>query len=267
MEAITLKQARLLDEIETAMLQAKMKRIQEITNNPMEIDIQMIGSTTAFKAVKMPGPAFNTIRGFKHEDLPLLDDLIHFYQISKLKPQFELNPAFTSPDLFRALMRNNYCQTRFHTVLYGTTEWENMRNEPALTIRSVKAQEMDLYADIYLKSFKLPIELKQGVAQHNQVLLDDPRWSFYIAEWDGQPAAVASLFVEEKMAVLAAAATLPSFRQRGIHQQLVNIRMKEAEARGTAIISGQANFGSISQTNMEKSGMKIAYTKGIWNSL
>lgn len=267
MEAVTIAEASRLELAETAVLRSKMERIQALVRNPMGVEIKTFGSTSVFMAKKMPGPAFNTVRGFNREDINLLDDILAFYQRNEIVPQFELNPAYTSPELFRALMSNGYCQSRFHTMLYGTDLTETTNHLSGLTIRLLDDLEMDLYASIYVDSFNLPDLLKKGVAHHNKILLEDKRWSFYIAEWNGKPAAIASLYIEEEVAVLAAAATLPTFRERGIHQQLILARMKKARDKGVDVISGQASFASSSQNNMEKCGMKAAYTKGIWNAI
>ena len=43
--------------------------------------------------------------------------------------------------------------------------------------------------------------------------------------------------------------------------------MHVANQLGCELIVGQARFGSISQNNMERAGMKIAYTKAIWTKM
>ena len=65
---------------------------------------------------------------------------------------------------------------------------------------------------------------------------------------------------------MAIAATLPNYRKKGIHVKLLQKRITDAKDAGCKLIVGQAACESVSQRNMEKVGMSIAYTKSIWES-
>ena len=51
-----------------------------------------------------------------------------------------------------------------------------------------------------------------------------------------------------------------------IQKALIIKRLEQASSLHTQMVVGQARYGSISQNNMEKLGMKVAYTKAIWMS-
>jgi GNAT superfamily N-acetyltransferase len=77
-------------------------------------------------------------------------------------------------------------------------------------------------------------------------------------------AAMAALYVHQDIGYLALAATRPTYRNRGCHKALLQARITLAANKGCTCIAGQAAFGSASQQNMEKIGLRIAYTKALW---
>lgn len=108
----------------------------------------------------------------------------------------------------------------------------------------------------------MPASLEGGIAQNNEVLYDDEHWTFYLASLENQPAGIGVLFMKDSVAMLAAA--LPQSRNQGIHHALIHKRIDQAQSLHSKLIVGQARFGSVSQNNMEREGLKIAYTKAIW---
>lgn len=159
-----------------------------------------------------------------------------------------------------------YYQQDFHTSLYKPTEFKINEeiNDTEISIRELREDEFDIFAEIYTEAFNMPIFVKEGVAQNNKILYNHPNWTFYLATIDNHPVGVGVLFIKDKIATLAAAATLPSFRNKGIHTALIKKRMYQATKEGCDLIVGQARFGSVSQNNMERAGLRIGYTEAIW---
>ena len=110
----------------------------------------------------------------------------------------------------------------------------------------------------------MPSFLKSGVAKNNEILYHNKHWTFYIADYENEPAGIGVLFIKDGIANLAAAATLPELRNKGIQSALIRERINEAKLQDCDFIVGQARFGSVSQNNMEREGLAIAYTKAIW---
>lgn len=63
---------------------------------------------------------------------------------------------------------------------------------------------------------------------------------------------------------IAASAVKPKARNQGIHQALIQFRINEALQQNCSLMIGHAKFASISQNNMERCGLRMAYTKSIW---
>ncbi|KOP71153.1 hypothetical protein ACFFHH_04395 [Cytobacillus solani] len=62
----------------------------------------------------------------------------------------------------------------------------------------------------------------------------------------------------------AASVTIPDLRNKGVHQALIDKRLQQAAFQACDLAVGQAKYASISQNNMERAGLQIAYTKAIW---
>ena len=70
--------------------------------------------------------------------------------------------------------------------------------------------------------------------------------------------------MRDGMASLAGGATLPEMRQRGCQSAMLQHRILVAAQAHCSLIMGHANVGSTSQNNMERLGLRIAYTEVSW---
>ena len=255
-----------LENSEIDTLWSRLTAIQEINGNPMGVAIQKFGDATAFSVTNIPGPSFNTVKGLTDNDEKYVEDIIHFYNQKEIPVRLELTPAHVSSDLLTYLNKLGFYQLDFHTSLYRMTDsmLSEEKAEPQISIRELEREEFDTFAEIYTKGFRMPSFLKSDVAQNNQILYNNQNWTFYLASMDNVPAGIGVLFIKDSIATLAAAATVPSLRKKGIQSALIRKRIYQASLEECDLIVGQAKFGSTSQTNMEKAGMKIGYTKAIW---
>lgn len=173
----------------------------------------------------------------------------------------------SSPELFKSLSDKGYNQCGFHTALYGESPNDFILNtevDRSISIRELEQNEYDVFGDIYVKGFNMPSFLKDHVAQNNKVLHNNEHWTIYIASIKGESAGIGVLFEYDGIGTLAASATIPELRNKGVHGALILKRLQQAINRNCNLIVGQATYGSVSQKNMGRAGMKIAYTKGIW---
>ena len=72
---------------------------------------------------------------------------------------------------------------------------------------------------------------------------------------------MASLLIRDGLAMLAGAATLPPYRNRGIQTALALARIAHAARAGCDLITMGAEPGSTSHRNAERLGLRVAYTK------
>ena len=204
------------------------------------------------------------MKGITDEDINQIDRILEFYKQKKIPVQYELTLAYASSNLMRYLTEMGFGQSDFHTTLYRETSKMSGHLKSAISIGRLEKNEFDVFANIYAEGFNMPSFLKDGIAQNNKVLYDNKHWVFYLASVEDQTVGIGVVFIKDKLANLAAATTLPAMRNHGVHQALINKRIKQAFLMDCDLIVGQAKFGSISQNNMERCGMRIAYTKAIW---
>lgn len=261
---VTNELAKVLETAEINTLQSRLNAIQDIHSNPMGIEVEKFGNATAFSARNIPGPSFNTVKGITDEDQNEVENIINYYKQKNIPVRLEITPAHVSSKFLTYLASIGFYQTDFHSTLFADLQSINDHTYSEILIRELEKDEFHLFAEIYANGFQLPAFLQDGIAQNNQVLHNRDGWTFYLASFSDQPTGVGVIFIQDSIATLAAAATEPSYRNNGIHQALISSRIQLAKSQGCKMIVGQARFGSISQNNMERAGMKIAYTKTIW---
>ena len=254
------------EQAEIQTLVSRLKAIQSIRGNPVGVHQLVRGTTHAFAVKRIPGPAFNTVRGLNHQDLRHIEEIFHFYENLSINFRIEVTPPNSSEALFRKLAELGFYQSDFHASFIG--EVNSLKSKsipPSLEICSLEKDEFDLFASIYVAAFGLPDFIQGGIKQNNEVLFEVPGWEFYIAYKQGVPVGIAVLNVQGELATLAAAATLPGYRNMGVQSALLKKRIEIAIEKGARYITSEAAYGSGSHRNMERAGLKLAYTKAIWD--
>ncbi|MEP7358959.1 MAG: GNAT family N-acetyltransferase, partial [Anaerolineales bacterium] len=72
------------------------------------------------------------------------------------------------------------------------------------------------------------------------------------------------LFVKDGTGLMADAAAMPAFRGKGCHGALIRQRLVVAAERGCDLLTSFVEFGSASHRNLERAGLRVAYTKAMW---
>jgi hypothetical protein len=253
-----------LEKAECKALLSRLTAIQSRNGNPMGVEIVSFGHATLFAVKGIPGPSFNKVVGITPGEEPYIEEIIAFYRERSLSFQLDIIPGQHSPAFMKTLARHGLYQAGFHTVLYGVPRDSTACVCPQLEVREMGEDEFALFGEIYTLGFGLPSSFGKGIEENNRVLLGREGWSFYLATVEGEPAAIGVYYAEDGIATLAAAATVPKYRKRGCHSALTDTRINRALQDQCRLIVGQAKFGSISQINMQKKGMQIAYTKALW---
>ncbi|MBK5471636.1 MULTISPECIES: GNAT family N-acetyltransferase [Bacillus] len=263
---MTVNTAQEIENAEIHMLSSRLEALQEISGNPMQVQMKKFGSATAFSSKIIAGPAFNTVKGITFTNTDEIDEIIAYYQSLQIPCRFEITPAQGATELFQYLSQKDFYQSNFHTALYSLPREDSSLLPSNISVRQLKENEFDIFADIYVRGFNMPSFTKYGVHQNNEILYNKSGWHFFIAEVQNTPASIGVLYINKGVASLAASATLPEFQRKGCHTALIQKRIETAVASNCNLIVGQARFGSGSQNNMERAHMKIAYTKSIWTA-
>ncbi len=198
----------------------------------------------------------NRLIGLYPDDAGQLDAIFAFYREAGVRPWFELPPAHDFERLSSPLAAAGARPIAFHTVLYG--EPEHFDADPR--VREIGPDEAELFADVLLRGHGVPDHVPRS---HVASWAENPTSRLYVAEVDGWPAAAGALVLGE-VANLANASTLPAFRGRGLQSALIRTRISVAAAAGSALVCSGAAWASQSQRNLERAGLRIAYTKTVW---
>lgn len=263
---MTFNVAQEIENAEIDMLFSRLALLQAISGNPMQIQMKNFGSATAFSSKVITGPAFNTVKGITYTNTDAIDEIISYYESLQIPCRFEITPAQGTAELFQYLSKKGFYQSSFHTALYSIPKEDPSLIPSNISVRQLKKNEFDIFADIYVRGFNMPSFTKDGVRQNNEILYNEPGWYFFIAEVQNIPAGIGVLYINKGIASLAASATLPEFQRIGCHTTLIQKRIEAAIKSDCNLIIGQARFGSSSQNNMERAHLKIAYTKSIWTA-
>ncbi|MGN4886153.1 GNAT family N-acetyltransferase [Bacillus cereus group sp. MYBK106-1] len=263
---MTINTAQEIENAEIHMLSSRLALLQAMDGNPMQVQVKKFSSATAFSSKVIAGPAFNTVKGVTFINTDEIDAIISYYHSLQIPCRFEITPAQGTAELFQYLSEKGFYQSSFHTALYSTPREDPSLLPSNISVRKLKENEFDVFADIYVRGFNMPSFTKDGVRQNNEILYDKPGWHFFIAEVQNIPAGIGVLYINKGITSLAASATLPEFQRKGCHTALIQKRIETAIESNCHLIVGQARFGSSSQNNMERAHMKIAYTKSIWTA-
>ena len=198
----------------------------------------------------------NRVIGLSPEDAGELDAIFAFYREAGVRPWFELPPAHDFGRFSAPLAGAGALPIGFHTVLYG----EPARFDADPRVREIGPEEADLFADVLLRGHGAPDEVPRRHVAH---WAEKSTSRLFVAEVDGVPAAAGALVLGE-VANLASASTLPEFRGRGLQSALIRARIAAAAAAGAGLVCSGASWDSQSQRNLERAGLRIAYTKTVW---
>lgn len=254
--------ADLIEKAEINYMIDRMIAIQQREGNPEGIEIRRFGSAVAFYSKTMPWGLFNNVKGYLQEDV--IDDIIQFYNERDRKFEFQIIPSKVNPPVLAMLHQRSFYQSGFHTSLFAEPRAVELKEQPNIYIRELKEEEFETYARVHCLGTGLSLSGQSAVAANNHVLFQREGWRYYIAYYYDQPAAVAVMHIEDQLASLTFATTLPEYRRMGLQSQLLQARINEAYHRGCRLVVGQCTYGSASHRNMERVGMKIGYTRATW---
>ena len=226
-------------------------------------ELERFGAAVAAVDPSRPELDFvNRVHGLWPEDADRVDDIAAFYRGCGVRAWLELAPSSGFEQLAAALTAAGAAQTGFHTVLYGEPQ-PGERGDVVVE----RAEDPQRFADVLLRGHGVPEGARARDRDSVARWKDRPGWRLYLARVGGEPAGAAVLVVEDDLAYLANASTLPEFRNRGVQTALIAARVADARAAGCEAVCSGTAFGSASQRNLERAGLQVAYTKAVWRFL
>lgn len=139
--------------------------------------------------------------------------------------------------------------------------------EPAATsiqMRLVAADEHDLWARTAAEGWREFTEIADLMPGLMRIAVAAEGTHPFLAECEGRAIATGSLVIHDGVALLAGAATIPEWRNRGAQRALLEGRLAYAARAGCDLAMMCAEPGSASQRNAERQGFRVAYTRIKW---
>ncbi len=263
---LTPKVAARIEACSIAFWVEKLTALRSLPGNPYEVEIRSFGNIMAFvtRQAKDNG-LFNRVGNISADDSEQLDAIIAWFRAQNVPCRFDIIPSNAHLALLQSLSTKGFSQTAFHTAMYGIPH-KDVKVPPNITIRPVLPAEKDTFVEMYMDGFGIPksVPALSYLGESIGLLVSRPSMHCLFAQLDNRLAAMAILYIHERTGYLATAATLPEWRGYGCQRALLQARIAIAAAEGCDLISGQTGITTTSQHNMERVGLRIAYTKALW---
>ena len=265
--AMTRQLAQRIEQNDIDYSISRLEGMQQAKGNPLQIEINRYGNVHAFLIEAWPEFWYgNKVLGLEPSSEIYLDEIIEQFAKHRLSFRFEILPGNLNSSLASHLHKLRFCQMSFNTAVYGIpTRTAKASANEHLRVREVRPNEVDLFLDLYQDGFGLP-RLNHSERECVLSWLGGAKSSLYlcIAHMDDIPAGVGLLYMENGIGLLADAATLPGFRGRGCHTAMIQHRIGQAEEKNCDLLTSFVEFGSTSHLNLERAGLRVAYTKSMW---
>lgn len=264
---ISAELARRLENCDTSFIRLRLEALAHLEGNPFEAEVRTFGGAVGLAVGGMAANLlFNRVAEFTPTDLDRLDEILAWFDGRNMSGRFDLVPGLVSPELFKALAAKGFYQSGFYAALYGeATTYEPQF--PGVSVREVQPDELETFGDIYMAGFGFPEERRSVLVPSMTLLYEYPAVRLYLGLVDGQPAGIGFLLLNNGVGYLGTAATLPGLQGRGVQKALMYRRMAEAARNGCDLVTSHTQYASVSQSNMEKVGLRLGYIKAIWTRL
>ena len=266
---VTAELADRLERAEAEYMASDMSALRT-DDNPLGVDVEHFGDATALAMSSVDDWEFNRTIGLRDHGPDEIDAVLGWYRARRVDCHFDVAPMLCTGRVRLTLAERGFYQSGFHTVLYGEPTPSRPAPADAVEVAEVGAAEMGAFAELYMVYYddlNLAPDLRRRAKANVEARHPLPGWRLYVATVEGAPAAFGALFVSGGVASLGGAATAPPFRGRGCQSALIRRRIADAAAEGCDLIAAQAAPGSSSQRNMERVGLRVAYTKAVWSRL
>jgi len=185
--------------------------------------------------------------------------------------RFELS-TLADPSLAPTLSARGYRLTGFENVLgRHVTAGDSGPSLDGMRITALPQDEWRTWMNVALDGFATPDGSAPGEESYPREALEGmfadfaatPGFQRYLLHVEGAPAGAASLRLDDGIAQLCGAATLPRFRRRGIQAALLRRRLDDAREASCALAVVTTQPGSKSQANAMRQGFALLYTRAI----
>jgi hypothetical protein len=242
---------------------AWVEGLRDLPGNPAAVAVERFGGTVALACSTLPEVDFvNMVHGLEPGAPQEVDDMTAFYRGLGLRGWTEVAPAPGADALMDRLTQAGWAQTGFWCSFHGAPQ--PLPTPAGVEVAQATAADMPPFARIHLDGHEVPNDDRAAAEAAVERWHGRPGWHLYLARVDGVAAGSAALTVDAGLGYLANAATLPGMRRRGCQAALLARRIADAAEAGCDTVASLAEFGSASQRNLERAGLRVAFTQAVW---
>jgi GNAT superfamily N-acetyltransferase len=173
--------------------------------------------------------------------------------------------SFAAPQTMALLSERGYTPVEASVVLTRPTGDVSLTASSAISVRPIEMSEADDWSRVAADGWSAEMpEFRPFLEQMGSVLARARGVTCFIAERDGKPIATAALNLQNGVALMAGASTIPEGRRQGAQRALFETRLAYAREKGIEIAMVVTQPGSASQRNAERQGFRPRYTRAKW---
>jgi GNAT superfamily N-acetyltransferase len=259
-----LKLAQRLEEVEAFASGAYVRRLAQRRPGVDIAALEVAGGLAVFvgagsplsetKALGLHGPVIDS-------DLDRMENVF----FSRAEPTRVVVCPLAHSSLLEGLGRRGYRLSHFENILVMPLDASHAEtpSTPGIEVRPVGPDEADLYARVVGPNFVEPGGSADEIIDMALTMLGAECSISFLAWIDGQAVGGGAVIVRNGLALLAGAATLPPYRNRGVHAALHHARLAHARKSGCDLAAQGAQPGSTSERNAQRRGLRVAYTRAL----
>lgn len=243
----------------------KTAGMQRALGNPLGVEIAHFGRAACFTIRGAPRLEMHRVLNLTREDMLQVEPIAAWFRVRGLKPQVDISPHQASPDLLARLAGLGLAQTGFLNLMFGKPNRGEASPPPGV--------EVEAYAGEGLAEFARLAVLVQQIVPADQakwqgVIREEyAGWRCYVARVGGAPAGHIAMRIAGDTAVMMSAETSPPYRGFGCQTALLQRCVQDAAEAGCSLVMCAVYPGTTSQRNVERAGLRVAYTKALWSAV
>jgi ribosomal protein S18 acetylase RimI-like enzyme len=180
--------------------------------------------------------------------------------------------TLADPGFAALLTRRGFILQNFENVMGGPIRRPDGAPPPGISVEVMGDESAEIWLDAALTGFMHPdtkgvpaeeMPPREAIEAAMRPFMGVDGFRRYGAWIDGDLAGVASLRMDEGVAQLCGAATLPAFRRRGVQAALLRRRLADSADAGCDLAVLTVQPGSTSQENGHRQGFALLYTRAI----
>lgn len=243
----------------------KLRVYQARPGNPNQIEIANFGDTLATLSPIIP--QFDRVYGFTEKDIPVLPEIVRFYERTRTAFELTVSPLDASPAVSAALIAAGFVPEYYQARLFGALPLHPISKREGLQVKvsRVEPDSIDEYLDLMLESWDTPSSGWEIVKDNMRLRLQVPGMSLFWGSVDGEKIGGCVLYVRGSVGYLAETATASTHRCKGCQRALILARAAQAQVMGCRELYGSSRFGDTSFRNMQRAGMHLASSEQTWH--